>query len=133
MDLVFPIFEFPVVVIYSRSLPYQGSASHFPEHTKSSQRSTHFRIIMSTSELDIFHFKYFVQYTTVQNVLARIEVSKLQCLHSFKHWFKAFAPILLNRTTIYCHETLFMFQSFSFAPHCSKNINRKSVLGQKHE
>jgi len=26
-----------------------------------------------------------------------------------------------------------MFQSFSFAPQCSKKINRKIFLGQKHE
>ena len=30
-------------------------------------------------------------------------------------------------------EKMFMFQSFSFAPQCSKKINRNILLGQKHE
>ena len=47
-------------------------------------------------------------YTTVKKVFARFQVSKYVYVKGFKQ--HAFDPILLNRTTGYCHET--------FIKHC---------------
>ena len=56
------------------------------------------------------------------------EVSKYAFVKSFKE--QALDPIVLNRTTGYCHETF--TKHCLFAPQCSKKMNRKIFLGQKH-
>ena len=47
-----------------------------------------------------------LEYTTVQKVLERFEVSKDVCVESFTQ--HAFDPLLSNKTTDYYHDILYL-------------------------